>query len=326
MTLSPPHVVVGAAKSAIPRSRYPARSRDDPSFEGSSYDGRDAVRVEDRVDVAQRGQQRAQRLHVADLGHVPVLRELVLDVAAVLDDVRAVLGERAGDVLEQARPVPGVDRDLDAEALRRAAVPLDLREPLRVALQRLDVRAVVAVDRDALAERDVADDLVARAPACSTSRAGRARRRRRATMMPKLSLGDGVARLRRLERDGLFLGDLLGLQALDHLVDDLRRLELPRAEREVEVLGLLEARSRGSPARAAAEPASFRYGQVLLLQRLLERLAALLLGLLARLAREPLADLVPRARRLRERQPVARRAAARSSTVRISTKSPLFSR
>ena len=46
-------------------------------------------------------------------------------MTAVLDDVRAVLGERPGDVFEQPRPVPGVDRDLDAEALRRAAVPVD---------------------------------------------------------------------------------------------------------------------------------------------------------------------------------------------------------
>src|SRR5207248_11772304 len=32
-------VLVGPRKSAIPRSRYPSRSRDDPSFEGSFYEG-----------------------------------------------------------------------------------------------------------------------------------------------------------------------------------------------------------------------------------------------------------------------------------------------
>src|SRR5215210_8576417 len=73
-----------------------------------------------------------------------------------------MLGKRPGDILEEAWPVPGVDCDLDAEALRRASVPVDRREPLRIALEGLDVRAVVPVDRDALAERDVADDLVAR--------------------------------------------------------------------------------------------------------------------------------------------------------------------
>ena len=36
-----------------------------------------------------------------------------------------MLGEGPRDVLEQARPVPRVDGDLDAEALRGAAVPLD---------------------------------------------------------------------------------------------------------------------------------------------------------------------------------------------------------
>src|SRR5436853_109675 len=74
---------------------------------------------------------------------------------------RAVLGERPRDVLEQARTSPRVDGDLDAEGLRRAAVPADGREALRVAGERPDVGAVLAVDRDSLAERDVADDLVA---------------------------------------------------------------------------------------------------------------------------------------------------------------------
>src|SRR4051812_32458463 len=123
---------------------------------------RDAVGVEDGVDVAERAQQAAELLHVADLGRVPVLRELVLDGPAVRDDVRTVLGERPGDVLEQALPVPGVDCDLHAEAPRCPAVPLDRGEAVGVLLQRADVRAVVAVDRDALAERDVADNVVAR--------------------------------------------------------------------------------------------------------------------------------------------------------------------
>ena len=43
--------------------------------------------------------------------------------AAVGDDVRAVLRERARHVLEQASPVPRLDGDLDAEAGRRFASP-----------------------------------------------------------------------------------------------------------------------------------------------------------------------------------------------------------
>src|SRR5262245_34865733 len=65
-----------------------------PGWSGRS----DAIRVEDRVDIAERGQEAAERLHVSDLGHVPVLRELVFYVAAVLDDVGAVLGEGTGHV------------------------------------------------------------------------------------------------------------------------------------------------------------------------------------------------------------------------------------
>src|SRR5206468_8034451 len=86
---------------------------------------------------------------------------LVLDVSAVLDDVRTVLRERPRNVLQEPRPVPGIHRELDAEAPRRAAVPRDLREPLRIAAERLHVRAVLAVDGDPLAERDVPNDLVA---------------------------------------------------------------------------------------------------------------------------------------------------------------------
>ncbi len=61
---------------------------------------RDAIGVEHGVDRAQRVQERAQPRDVADLGRVPVLRELILDRTAVGDDVRAVLGEGAGDVFQ----------------------------------------------------------------------------------------------------------------------------------------------------------------------------------------------------------------------------------
>src|SRR5215212_4965207 len=287
----------------IPRTRDQAASLVRGTRNGELR-RRDAVGVEDRVDVAQRREQAPQRFHVAHFRDVPVLRELVLDVAAVLDDVRAVLGERPRDVLEQPRAVPRVDRDLHPEALRRAAVPGDVREALRVPLQRLHVRAVLAVDRDALPERDVADDLVAG-------------ERRAALRQPDEHVvdpanGDAevlaqgrVPRLRRLERDRLLLRDLLRLQALDHLVDDVAGLQLPGAERDVEVLGLLEAglANHLSEHRRALQLA---VGQVLLLQRALERLATLGLGLLARLAREPLADLVAGPRGGRQRKPVAR--------------------
>ncbi len=72
------------------------------------------------LDVLERRQQAPERLHVAQLDDVPVARHPVLHHAAVLDDVRAELREGARDVLEQARAVPGRDRDLDAERLRVA--------------------------------------------------------------------------------------------------------------------------------------------------------------------------------------------------------------
>src|SRR6185503_3255928 len=132
---SPPTDTTAArARTPPPRSRSPRR-RQGRSAESR---GRDAVGVEDALEIPQCGQQRAEGLHVADLGRVPVLRELILDDAAVADDVRAVLGERPRNVLEQPRAIPGVDRELHTEALRRdRAVPLDRREPLRAPPQRL---------------------------------------------------------------------------------------------------------------------------------------------------------------------------------------------
>src|SRR4051812_23472250 len=106
---------------------------ENPSNEVPKLAWRDAVGVENGVQMAQRVEQAAERTDVPDLGRVPVLRQLILDVPAVFDDVGAVLGERPGDVLEQARAVPRVDGDLHAEALCGGAVPVDRSEPLGVA-------------------------------------------------------------------------------------------------------------------------------------------------------------------------------------------------
>src|SRR5688500_17589079 len=58
--------------------------------------------------------------------------------------------------------VPGVDLDLDLERRLVVAVPGHGDEALRVLAQSDRVRAVLAVDRDAAPERDVAQDRVAR--------------------------------------------------------------------------------------------------------------------------------------------------------------------
>ena len=266
-----------------------------------------SVRVENAVDVAQGGGSPRSALSSPTSARTsrapsdPRPRRRTRDV-------QAVLGERPRDVLEQPRAVPGVDRDLHPEALRRAALPLDRREPLRVPHQRAHVRTVVAVDGDALAERDVADDLVAG-------------HRRAALRDPHEDVldaddvdavrvaGERVAGARLLaRRDRLFVGDILRLQSLQHLADDARGGQLPRAERDVELLRLLVARLADHTCehgRAGQLPV----GQVLALQRVLERLAALGLEVLLLLAREELADLVLRARGRGKREPVARRTA-----------------
>src|SRR4029078_8782905 len=94
-----------------------------------------AVGIEHRLDVAQSREHALQLLHVADLGDVPVLGHLILRDAAVLDDVAAVLGKVAADVLQQPRAAPAVYRDLHAERLARLAVPADGAEALGRALE-----------------------------------------------------------------------------------------------------------------------------------------------------------------------------------------------
>jgi hypothetical protein len=196
----------------------------------------------------------------------------------------------SANVREQTRAIPGVDRDLDEEAGRRSPLPLDVSEPLRVALQRAHVRTVLAVHRDAATHRDVADDRVA----------GHGRAALREPHEHVLDTrhvdADAVARHRlaralRLRRDDRLGGDLVGLEPLDDLVDDLGRRELAGAERDVEVLRLLEARL-ADDLREHAGALQLAVRELLRLQRLVEQVAALRLGLAARLALVPLADLV----------------------------------
>src|SRR5204862_6308843 len=122
---------------------------------------RHAVGVEYRVEVPQADHAVAELVGVADLDHEPVADHRVLGRAASLEDVRPGLGEGAGQVLEEARAVVGVDLELDPVGGDVVAVPGDLGEALGGLAQGLDVAAVLAVDGDPAPERDVADDVVA---------------------------------------------------------------------------------------------------------------------------------------------------------------------
>src|SRR5947208_4240022 len=146
------------------------------------------------------------------------------------------------------------------------------------------------MDRDALAHRDVADDFV-------TGDGGAALGQPDEHILdaldpdPEIATGDRAAALRGLERDRLFLGDLLRLQPVQDLVDDLADRHLARAQSDVEVLGFLEAGLANHLGENGGAD-ELLVGKTLLLEPLLERVAALLLGLLTRLARVPLADFV----------------------------------
>ena len=109
-------------------------------------------------------------------------------------------------------------------------------------------------------------------------------------------------------RGRLGLGGLALLEALHHLVDDDLGRDLGAAERDVEVVALAEAHLADHVGQQRRADELLRR-QALLLQVLLEQLAAGVLGVAARLGLEPRLDLVARPRRLDQRQPVARRAA-----------------
>ena len=221
---------------------------------------------------------------------------------------RPGLGEGAGEVLEQAGAIPGVDLELHPVGGLVVAVPAHLGEPLRRLLQRGDVAAVRAVDRDPPPERDVADDLVARNRAAALGEAHH-------DVVDALDLDPEAGRLlgpaarvvgsldQPLGR--LLLDGLAPLQTLHHLVgDDLGR-DLRLAEGDVEVVRLAEAHlaDHVDQQRRSGE---LLVGQALLLERLRELVAALVLGVLAPLAREPGTDLVARAAGANQLQPVAR--------------------
>ena len=131
--------------------------------------------------------------------------------------------------------------------------------------------------------------------------------------MPNLDDGaSGLAAYGRLQQvlgdRGLGLGALPLLEALQDLVDDGLGRDLGAAERDVEVVGLAEAHLADDVGqqRRADDLLGRQAG---LVEVLLQQVAAGVLGVVARLGLEPLADLVAGAGGLDERQPVARRAA-----------------
>src|SRR4051794_15597478 len=148
------------AASASQASRRVAPPAPPPA--GSAGTRRHPVGVEHAVDVAQAVDGLLEPLRVGDLDDEAVLHHRRGDDAPRLDDVAACLGERPGEILEQAVAVPRVDLQLDLERLLVLALPVDADEALGILAQRGRVRAVVAVDRDAAPERHVADDRVAR--------------------------------------------------------------------------------------------------------------------------------------------------------------------
>src|SRR5215213_6361755 len=289
-------------RRAIPRSSFrlclPAR--------------RYPVRVEHRLHVAKPGYALLELSTVADLDDETVAHHWVLRGAVGLEDVHARLREGPRQVLKEAAPVPRIDLELDSIGGAVVTGPGNLGEALRRLAQGPDVLAILAVDRDAAAERDVADDLVAghRAAAFCEPNHDVVDALHLDPVIGSL-LGAALALVAAFEhsgeaRLGLVAGDgLARLQPLQQLVRDCLRRDLRPPERDVEVVGLAEAHlsdhvreDRRAGDLLRRQPALFQLG--------LEGLAAAVLRVLAALALEESADLVSGAGRLHDRQPVAR--------------------
>ena len=208
--------------------------------------------------------------------------------------------------------VPRVDLDFDDERRGLVAFPGDFHKAFGVPAQQHHVRAVLAVDRDAPPQRDVADDLVAGHRATAL---GQAQHHVVDALHADPVLRRGARRpppraphAQEVGAAVLAVGRLALLEALHDLVDDELGRDLGRAQGDVEVVRLAvadfadhvgEQRRAGDPLRR----------QALLAQVLLQQVAPAVLGVLARLGLEPLLDLVARARRLDDREPIARGAA-----------------
>ncbi len=114
------------------------------------------------MDAADVGEDVVELAHVAHLEREAVAHDAVgQGLHAAADDVDARIRERAREVLEQVVAVERLDHELDPEGHAPEPLPVHLGEALGVLHEGAGVLAVAAVDGDALAEGDVAHDVVA---------------------------------------------------------------------------------------------------------------------------------------------------------------------
>src|SRR5215207_7177331 len=286
-----------------------------PGRQTSSHRAVDALHVEDAGHLADGGHDLVEVFEVEDL-------DRDLDAAAVVGGDRRVRGADVGlDVLDGVRHVGdhagavlGDGEEFDGVGgLARARVgPLDLDDALGVDHQLLDVRAAPRVDGDALAARDVADDLLA-ADGVAAARA-------RHQQVVHAAHDDGVLAEADELLDGLDAGRqaaperrLLALLELGELLrpevfgDDVTRHGLPVPDGRQQVVH--------APVAVLVRDAlqgAVRVGQHLLPREvearglLLEELPAQLDAFGPLLLGDGVADAVARARGLDEVEPVAR--------------------
>ncbi len=226
------------------------------------------------------------------------------------EDVDVLVGQDPGDVRQKAGAVQRLDLDGDQEDRRLGGRPLDVQDPLRLPGQRVDVDAVGAVHRDAVAAGDEADDGVARH---RRTTAGQLDPHIVDALDDHTRIGAGTALGPRPDRGGL--GDVLGglvlpAERLHQLLDDALRGDMALADGGVEGgdVGVAHLVGEGDQGVARQDPLD---GQVLLAHGAGDGVLALLDRLVASLLGEPAADLVAGARRFDEAEPVAGRSGAR---------------
>src|SRR5271163_421184 len=261
----------------------------DVEYAGDAFDGGDDV---------------LELLAVADVErHFDARAGIVVAAAFKAAYIRAGIADDVGNPGDHSRPVLGEDAQAHRKFRLRGGGPFDGNAAIGFVEQIFHIRTVLAVDGDAAAAGDIADDVVAKN--------GVAAFRAIDHQVVVAAHHDGcvVHAEHALDGGGNFRKRFFGGRARHGLAAGLRQ-HLPRGPFPVTKIGVEVLDARAAVFGGHAQPLllrNFLQADTRLPRFLLKQLAPDIGGLLTLVQMNPLADLAARARSLDEREPVARR-------------------